>query len=67
VLHKIAEHIIAYEQKYSNIVTPEHSLNLAGTELNKWCEKFGVKNNKWHQELITKLLHDKRIGGQNTK
>lgn len=67
VLHKVCEHIIAYEQKYSNIVTPEYSLSLAGAELNKWCEKFGVKNNKWHQELITKLLHDKRIGGQNTK
>jgi superfamily II DNA or RNA helicase len=63
VLHKIAEHIIAYEQKHSSIVTPEYSLQLAGTELNKWCEKFNVKNNKWHQELINKLLHDKRIGG----
>jgi ribosomal protein L32 len=63
VLHKIAEHIIAYEQKYNNIVTPEYSLQLAGTELNKWCTKYKVNNNKWHQELITKLLNDKRIGG----
>jgi superfamily II DNA or RNA helicase len=63
VLHKIAEHIIAYEQKYSNIVTPSYSLQLAGTELSKWCDKYKVNNNKWHQELITKLLNDKRVGG----
>jgi superfamily II DNA or RNA helicase len=67
VLHKIAEHIIDYEFKHNGIVTEEYSLTLAGTELNKWCEKFNVKNNKWHQDFINKLLNDKRIGRQNTR
>ena len=60
VLHKIAEHIANYQRKYSNIVTNEYSDSLAILELEKWCKKYGKKNNKWHKDFVISILDEKR-------
>jgi superfamily II DNA or RNA helicase len=60
VLHKVAEHIANYQKKYSDIVTNEHSNSLAILELEKWCEKYQKKNNKWHKDFIINILDEKR-------
>lgn len=67
VLHKIAEHILKYENKYN--VDPEYSVGEALIELNKWCKKYNKNNNKWHKDFIKNILNDKRkqntIGNNN--
>jgi superfamily II DNA or RNA helicase len=60
VLHKVAEHIANYQKKYSDIVTNEYSNSLAILELEKWCEKYQKKNNKWHKDFIINILDEKR-------
>lgn len=60
VLHKVAEHVINYEKKYSSIVTKEYSDSQAIIELEKWCKKYDKQNNKWHKEFIISLLEEKR-------
>jgi superfamily II DNA or RNA helicase len=60
VLHKIAEHITNYQDKYKSIVTNEYSNSIAIEELEKWCKKYDKQNNKWHKEFIINLLDEKR-------
>lgn len=60
VLHKIAEHIINYEKKHSPIVEKSYSNLIGITELEKWCDKYGVKFNKWHKDFIVEIIDKKR-------
>ena len=60
VLHKICDHVIAYEQKHKPIVTPEYSYTTALFEVQKWCKKYGKDYNKWIQNTILTLLNEKR-------
>ena len=60
VLHKIAEHITNYQEKYKSIVTNEYSNSIAIEELEKWCKKYDKQNNKWHKEFIINLLDEKK-------
>jgi superfamily II DNA or RNA helicase len=60
VLHKIAEHIVNYQNKYKTIVTDIHCESMAIIELAKWCKEFEKKNNQWHKNFIIQLINDKR-------
>ena len=60
VLHKITEHILNYENSNRSIITREWSERMAILELDKWCKEFSIKNNKWHNDFILKILNDKR-------
>jgi superfamily II DNA or RNA helicase len=60
VLHKITEHIVNYQKKYSDIVTDDYCFSVGLEELTEWCKKYQIKNNKWHQDFIIKLIKDKK-------
>ena len=68
VLHKIAEHILKYENKY-DVVDAEYSEGEALIQLDKWCKKYEQKFNKWHKEIFIKMIDEKRkqntIGNNN--
>lgn len=69
VLHKIAEHIVKYEIKYEPVVTREYSISQGLIELEVWCKKNDIKNNKWHKDLIVnhiKTKYEAEKGIQNT-
>jgi superfamily II DNA or RNA helicase len=59
VLHKIAEHVLKYENKY-DVVDAEYSEGEALIQLDKWCKKYEKKNNKWHKNFIINILNEKR-------
>ena len=60
MLHKIQEHILNYQKKYSDIVDDEFCEAQALIELSNWCIKNNKKNNKWHKDLMIKQLNEKR-------
>lgn len=60
VLHKIVDHVLNYESKHRKIVTIEHTDSIALIELDKWCKKYEIKNNKWHKDFIKKITDEKR-------
>jgi superfamily II DNA or RNA helicase len=59
VLHKIAEHIVNYQNKHS-IVTDEYCNSIAMIELDKWCKEYNKKNNQWHKQFIINSINEKR-------
>jgi len=61
VLFKIAEHIVNYQNKHKDVITNEHCEAFALVELDKWCKKYGKKNNSWHREFLNKGINEKRI------
>ena len=60
VLHKIAEHIVNYQNKHKVINTLQYCESMAMIELSKWCKKYNKKNNKWHKDFIIKIIDEKR-------
>lgn len=64
VLHKIAEHIVNYQNKHKDIVTNEFCEVQALIELDSWCKEYKKKNNQWHKQFIINSINDKRK--QNT-
>ena len=46
ILHKVAEHIVNYQNKHKELVTNEYCENISLIELSKWCKKYNKKNNK---------------------
>lgn len=60
LLHKYAEHIINYENKHKDLITPEHSEATMLNLLPEWCKKYGKINNNWHKDLCKKILNEKR-------
>jgi superfamily II DNA or RNA helicase len=60
VLYKICDHIHNYQSKYKNIVTDEWCDSKAILELEKWCENYDKKFNKWHRDYILEILKTKR-------
>ena len=60
VLHKIADHIVNYEKKYRGIVSDEYSYSQGMIELEKWCTRYGKRNNKWHKDFVIQLINEKR-------
>lgn len=60
LLHKIQEHLLNYEDKHSSIVTEDFTEAQSLIALSNWCEKFNIKNNKWHKELMINQLTEKR-------
>jgi superfamily II DNA or RNA helicase len=60
VLHKIAEHIVSYQQKHKKIIDDKHCESFAIVELQKWCEKYKKKNNSWHRNYLNQLINEKR-------
>ena len=60
VLHKIAEHIVNYQNKHKSIVTNEYCVNMGIIELDKWCKEYNKKNNKWHKDFIINSINEKR-------
>lgn len=69
VLHRIAAHIVDYEIKYEPIVTRDYSNSKGIEELDIWCKKYNIKNNKWHKDLIInhiKTKYEKEKGIQDS-
>jgi superfamily II DNA or RNA helicase len=60
ILHKVAEHIVNYQNKHKELVTNEYCENISLIELSKWCKKYNKKNNHWHRNFITTLINEKR-------
>lgn len=60
VLHKIAEHIVNYQNKHKNIVTDEYCNSIALLELSEWCREYKKKNNQWHKNFIINSINEKR-------
>jgi superfamily II DNA or RNA helicase len=59
VLHKIAEHLANYYDKYKPTVTKDYIHGEMMKELAKWCEVYQKKLAKWNQEIATNILNDK--------
>ena len=62
VIYKICDHIINYMNKYKSIVTIDWAKNEAIINLEKWCDKYGKKFNKWHRDYILNII-DEKVGG----
>jgi superfamily II DNA or RNA helicase len=60
VLHKIAEHIVNYQNKNKDVVTDEYCEGKALIELEKWCKEYNKKNNQWHKNFIINSINEKR-------
>lgn len=60
IIYKIADHIINYQKKYSDVVTNEYSEEQGLIELEKWCKKYNRPYNKWHKDFIKQQLDAKR-------
>lgn len=60
VLHKIAEHIVNYQNKHKSLVTDEYCNSIGVIELEKWCKEYTKKNNQWHKQFIINSINDKR-------
>lgn len=60
VLHKIAEHIVNYQNKHKSIVTDDYCKNVALTELDLWCKEYKKQNNNWHKNFIINSIDEKR-------
>lgn len=60
VLHKIAEHIVNYQNKHKSLVTDEYCNSMAMIELDKWCKEYKKKNNQWHKQFIINSINEKR-------
>ena len=60
VLHKIAEHIVNYQNKHKSLITDEYCNSIGIIELEKWCKEYNKKNNQWHKQFIINSINDKR-------
>lgn len=60
VLHKIAEHIVNYQNKHKLLITNEYCNSMAMIELDKWCKEYKKKNNQWHKQFIINSINEKR-------
>lgn len=62
VLHKIAEHLVNYYQKYSSV---EGLKDIIYSEMlketAKWCKEYDKKFNKWIQDVCIDILNKKLI------
>lgn len=56
VLFRIANHIVKYQQKYSDIVPDEYVYSMALEKLEEWCKRYGNKNNKWLQNTMMDII-----------
>ena len=60
VLHRVADHIVKYQKRHIDIVTDEFCAAEGVKALVRWSEKYNIKNNKWHRDLIVQLIEDKK-------
>ena len=60
ILHKIQDHILNYQMKNIDVVDNDFCDAQALFELDNWCKKHNVKNNKWHKDLMLNQLKQKR-------
>ena len=60
VLHKIAEHIVNYQNKHKLIVTNDYCNTMDILQLSKWCKEYNKKNNQWHRNFIINSIDEKR-------
>lgn len=60
IIYKICDHILNYQSKYRTIVTDSWCNLQALNELEKWCEKYNKKFNKWHRDFIIDIINKKR-------
>lgn len=60
ILHKIQEHILNYQEKHIDLIDDDFCVSQALLELDNWCRKNNIKNNKWHKNLMITQLNDKR-------
>lgn len=59
VIYKIVDHIVNYKNKYSSIVTDEFCEKQCIIELEKWCNEYEKKFNKWHRDFILDIYKNK--------
>ena len=52
---------VNYQNKHKDVITNEHCEAFGIVELDKWCKKYGKKNNSWHREFLNKGINEKRI------
>lgn len=65
-LHKICEKMIYNQEKYINILTDKDCEDIVLKELSIWCKYYKKQNNKFHKELILKILNEKRKPNPST-
>lgn len=64
VLHKIAEHVVKYEEKYKDELLQDYINSVSLMNLKTWCKAYGKKHNKFIDDLFKKYCDAKR--SQNT-
>jgi superfamily II DNA or RNA helicase len=60
-LRTVGEHIANYQSKHKDIVTDMHCEALGVIELEKWCKKYGKKNNQFNRNYLSERINEKRI------
>lgn len=65
VLHKIAEHLYNYFQRYQPTMTWDYIEAEMQKEVQNWCKVFDKKYNKWIIEISNNILNGKKITSGN--
>lgn len=60
VLHKIAEHVVLYEEKHKDDLLADYIEAVAVKNLKTWCFSYGKKHNAFINDLFKKFCDDKR-------
>ena len=64
VLHLIADHLVKYENRYSEIVTTEYLDSVKMLNLDVWCKHFGKRKDKFNIKFLDDAIEKARK--QNT-
>jgi superfamily II DNA or RNA helicase len=60
VLHRIADHIVKYQNRYPSIVDNDYIEKLALENLQFWCRKYGKRMDEFNKKFIKDAINRKQ-------